>query len=291
MADYELRSWTSRDGLRLCYRDYAGPDSAETAARPALLCLHGLTRNARDFAGLADRLGGQWRLIVPEMRGRGDSDYARDPMTYNPEQYAQDLEVLLAELALDRFVAVGTSMGGLLSMMLAAANPARIAGAVLNDIGPVIDPVGLARIRAYVGQGRSFETWMHAARALQESQRDAYPDYGISDWLAMAKRLMVLGSGGRIAFDYDMKIGVPFEQPAGAAPEVDLWPLFDALAQAPMLIVRGERSDILSAETAAQMAARAPRAELFTLPRTGHAPTLDEPECAAAIDRLLAQVA
>ena len=288
MAEYDVRSWTSRDGLRLCYRDYAGPRAAE---RPPVLCLHGLTRNARDFAGLADRIGGAWRVIVPEMRGRGDSDYARDPMTYNPVQYLDDIEVLLAELGIDRFVAVGTSLGGLLTMMLSAAAPARIAAAVLNDIGPEVDPAGLARIRDYVGQGRSFETWMHAARALQESQRDIYPDYGISDWLAMAKRLMALGTGGRIAFDYDMKIAVPFEADEGATGTVDLWPLFDSLAGRPLLLTRGEASDILSAATAAQMVARNPALELVTLPRIGHAPTLDEPACVDAIDRLLARAA
>ncbi|MEO0031923.1 MAG: hypothetical protein RIS94_1681 [Pseudomonadota bacterium] len=289
MAEYEVRSWTSRDGLRLCYRDYAGPDEG-AASRPPVLCLHGLTRNSRDFAGLGDRIGGAWRVIVPEMRGRGDSDYARDPMTYNPVQYVEDVEALLADLGIDRFVAVGTSLGGLLTMMLAAANPQRIAAAVLNDIGPVVDPTGLERIREYVGQGRSFETWMHAARALQESQRDIYPDYEISDWLATAKRLMVLGSGGRIAFDYDMKIAVPFEADEGATPAVDLWPLFDALAGRPLLLTRGETSDILSAETAAQMRARNPALELVTLPRIGHAPTLDEPASVAAIERLLAKV-
>lgn len=285
MAEYQVRSWTSRDGLRLCYRDYAGRDD-----RPPVLCLHGLTRNARDFAGLADRIAGEWRVIVPEMRGRGDSDYARDPKTYNPVQYCEDVEGLLTELAITRFIAIGTSMGGLMAMLLSAADPARIVAAVINDIGPVIDPAGLERIREHVGQGRSFETWMHAARALQESQSGIYPDYDISDWLATAKRLMVLGSGGRIVFDYDMKIAEPFDEPAGTVPAPDMWPLFDTLAGRPLLLTRGETSDILSADIAAQMAARNPDLELVTLPRIGHAPTLDEGVCVAAIDRLLAKV-
>lgn len=286
MADFEDRSWTSRDGLRLHYRDYAGPDG-----KLPVICLPGLTRNARDFEDVAARLAGRWRVLCPEMRGRGDSDYARDPMTYNPAQYLDDLELLLADIAVPRFVAIGTSLGGLLTMLLAARDSARIAGAVINDIGPVVDEAGLDRIRGYVGQGRNFETWMHAARALQESQGDIYPDYDVADWLRYAKRLMVLGSGGRIAFDYDMKIAEPFEAADGAVPQVDMWPVFDALAARPLLVVRGAASDILSAETAAAMAVRGAAVELVTIDRVGHAPTLDEPEAIAAIERLLARIA
>lgn len=285
MAHYETGSWTSRDGLTLRYRDYAG-----SADRPALLCLHGLTRNARDYEALAARLAGTWRVICPDLRGRGESDYARDPMTYNPAQYLDDLEQLLAQLGLDRFVAIGTSLGGLLTMLLAAAQPGRIAGAVLNDIGPVVEEAGLQRIRDYVGSGRSFETWMHAARGLKDTNAPIYPDYGLEDWLRMAKRLMIVNDAGRIVFDYDMKIGEPFEVPGGATPAVDLWPLFDMLSAAPLLLVRGETSDILSAETARGMAARNPAMAHLVLPRIGHAPTLDEPESVAAIDALLARV-
>ncbi len=278
---WEDRTWTSGDGLRLHFRFYDGD-----AARPPVICLPGLTRNARDFEDLAARLCGRWRVLCPEMRGRGDSDYARDPMTYQPLQYLQDVEALLAQEGIDRFVAIGTSLGGLLTMLLGVSNPARIAAAVLNDIGPEVSDAGLERIRGYVGQGRNFETWMHAARALQEGQGDVYPDWDITDWLRYAKRIMVLGSGGRISFDYDMKIAEPFEAPGGATPQVDLWPLYDALATRPLLVLRGETSDILQAETAAKMASR-PGVELVTLPLIGHAPTLDEPQSIAAIERLL----
>jgi len=284
MAEYEDRSWTSRDGLRLHFRDYAGD-----RARPPILCLPGLTRNARDFEDVADRLAGRYRVICAEFRGRGDSDYARDPMTYQPMQYLEDIELLLEEVGLTRFIAFGTSLGGLLTQLLAANDVTRIAGALLNDVGPEVGEAGLERIRGYVGQGRSFETWMHAARALQEAQGDIYPDYDIADWLRIAKRTMALGSGGRIAFDYDMKIAEPFEAAGGATPQVDLWPIYGALAQVPLLILRGENSDILTAETAARMASSGPSVELVTIPRIGHAPTLDEPESIAAIERLLAR--
>ena len=170
MGEYEDRSWTSSDGLQLHFRDYAGD-----AARPPVLCLPGLTRNARDFEDLAARLAGKWRVLCPEMRGRGDSDYAKDPMTYQPLQYLQDLELLLEQEGIARFVSIGTSLGGLLTMLLAASNPQRIAAAVLNDVGPEVSAAGIERIRGYVGQGRNFETWMHAARALQEAAPTSTP--------------------------------------------------------------------------------------------------------------------
>lgn len=285
MADFEDRSWSGRDGLHLHYRDYPGD-----AGRPPIICLSGLTRNARDFEDLATRLAGTWRVLCIDLRGRGDSDYAREAMSYNPLQYIEDIEALLEDQGIARFVAIGTSLGGLLTMMLAAGNPARIAAAVLNDIGPELDAGGLNRIREYVGQGRSFETWMHAARALHESQGDIYPDFGITDWLRMAKRTMALGSGGRIAFDYDMKIAEPLDT-ADDGPSPDLWPVFDALRACPVLLLRGAHSDILSAETAARMVARHPDLDFTNIARVGHAPTLDEPEAVAAIERLLARVA
>ena len=254
MTEFSDRYWTSRDGLKLHYRDYCANQQA-APGRPPVLCLPGLTRNARDFEALAERLSGEWRVICPEMRGRGDSAYAKDSASYNPLQYADDLAMLFAEAGIERFVAIGTSLCGLLTMVLAMTGPQRIAAAVLNDIGPVIEEGGLARIRDYVGQGRSFPTWMHAARALAETQGAAFPDNSIADWLAMAKRVMVVSGNGRVAFDYDMKIAEPFSQPAGAA-VTDMWPGIDALAGRPVLFLRGGLSDILSAQTLADMAKR-----------------------------------
>lgn len=285
MTEYADRYWTSQDGLKLHYREYAGRDD-----RPPVICLPGLTRNARDFEVTAQRLAGEWRVLCLEMRGRGDSAYAKDSSTYNPLQYAQDVTRLLDEQGIDRFVSLGTSLGGLMTMILAMMNPARIAGAMLNDIGPEIDPAGVERIRDYVGQGRSFATWMHAARALEETQAASFPDYEIADWLVMAKRCMSLGSNGRVHFDYDMKIAEPFSQPDGVV-NVDLWPGFEALAGKPVLLLRGELSDLLSAETHREMARRLPDAEPVVVPRVGHAPSLDEPEAVAGIDRLMARIA
>ncbi len=285
MAEFQDRFWTSRDGLKLHYRDYSGP-----AERPPVICLAGLTRNGRDFEGLAQRLAGAWRVLTIDNRGRGDSDYAKDSASYNPLQYVDDLQVLLEEQGIERFVAIGTSLGGLMTMILAMTAPQRLAGAVLNDVGPEIDPAGLERIREYVGQGRSFATWMHAARALQEAQGTVFPDFDLTGWLTMAKRCMVVGSNGRIVFDYDMKIADPFSQPGGEA-GVDLWPGIDGLMGKPVLFLRGAHSDILAPATLTKMAARLPDSEAVTVPRVGHAPTLDEPEASAAIERLLAKIA
>lgn len=222
--------------------------------------------------------------------GRGDSAYARESATYNPVQYVEDLGELFAQQGIKRFVVVGTSMGGLMTMLMAMTMPQRIAAAVLNDIGPDLESSGIRRIAGYVGQGRSFETWMHAARALEESSRAYFPDYQIAQWLAAAKRVMTLSSNGRIVFDYDMKIAEPFNQ-IDFDNQPDMWPGIDALAGKPVLLVRGELSNLLSVATLAEMQRRLPGSEAVTVPRIGHAPMLDEPEAAAAIDRLLARVA
>lgn len=285
MAEYTDGAWTSKDGLELHYRDYVGRSD-----RPPVLCLHGLTRNARDFADLAGRLAGEWRVIVPEMRGRGESEYAKDAGSYNPIQYVGDVNVLLAELGISRFVSVGTSMGGLMTMLIAMKTPERLAGAVLNDIGTRLERAGLERIVSYAGQGRTFPTWVHAARALEETQKVAHPHFELADWIAMAKRTMTLTSNGRIVFDYDMKIAEAFAK-VDFDNQPDLMPAIDAMADIPVLILRGAESDLFSEANCAQMLARLHNAEAVTVPGVGHAPLLTEPEAEAAIDRLLAKVA
>jgi pimeloyl-ACP methyl ester carboxylesterase len=276
--------WWSNDGLRLHYRDYPGSED-----RPVILCLPGLTRNARDYAALAERLSPEWRVIAVEFRGRGESAFARDPMTYVPLTYVQDIERLLAELKLETVIPVGTSLGGIVAMLLASTGHERIAAMVLNDIGPVIEMAGLDRIKSYVGRAGSWPTWVHAARALSESTQDVYPDYGLEEWLEMAKRVYRLTPQGRVVPDYDKGISEPFRLPGGEA-GVDLWPTLSALSDVPTLIVRGELSDILSAETADAVTMKLPKSKLVTVPRVGHAPTLDESEAVAGIEALLAQL-
>lgn len=284
-AAYSVGTWESGDGLTLRYRDYAGRGD-----RPAILCIPGLTRNARDFEPLAEAFAGEWRIICADLRGRGESDYAKDPASYTPAHYLEDVTSLIAQAELDRVVAVGTSLGGIITMMLAQADADRLAGAVINDIGPEIEKGGLERIRDYVGQGRSFPTWMHAAWALKDSARYIYPEFSMDDWLRYAKRLMCVSGAGRIAFDYDMKIAEPFLKPS-EAPEFDLWPAFRALGGRPVLALRGELSDLLSESTFRRMGKELDDIETVTVPGVGHAPTMEEPVALEAIVRLLGRVA
>jgi len=277
---YEDGYWYSADGLRLHFRDYPGDPN-----RAPVLCVPGLTRNARDFEGVAHRLAGKRRVIAVDLRGRGESDYALDPLTYVPPVYLQDLGALIAEHCVRPVVLFGTSLGGLLAMLLGLTLRQTLAGVLLNDVGPVLGAEGMARIRSYVGQDRRFADWDDAAQAIADNHVGAFPDYGKADWLVWAHR-MCRERDGAIVFDYDMGIAEPFRLPQ-PEPAFDLWPAFETLHGLPSLLVRGENSDVLEAETASEMVRRLPMMELVTLPRIGHAPTLEEPEAAAAIDRLL----
>jgi len=277
---YEDGYWYSADGLRLHFRDYPGDPN-----RAPVLCVPGLTRNARDFEGVAHRLAGKRRVIAVDLRGRGESDYALDPLTYVPPVYLQDLGALIAEHCVRPVVLFGTSLGGLLAMLLGLTMRQTLAGVLLNDVGPVLGAEGMARIRSYVGQDRRFADWDDAAQAIADNHVGAFPDYGKADWLVWAHR-MCRERDGAIVFDYDMGIAEPFRLPQ-PEPAFDLWPAFETLHGLPSLLVRGENSDVLEAETASEMVRRLPMMELVTLPRIGHAPTLEEPEAAAAIDRLL----
>jgi pimeloyl-ACP methyl ester carboxylesterase len=282
---YEDRFWLSRDGLKLHTRFYAGREDLTP-----VVCIPGLTRNARDFEALAPRLATTGRRVhCVELRGRGESQWSKDAMTYAPISYLSDLEAFFAAERIERALFIGTSLGGLLTMMTAATRPGLVAGAVLNDIGPVIDPAGLTRIRGYVGKRGDYPSWWHAARELMDLNRDVYPDWGVDQYLVMAKRVMRVADGGRIVFDYDPRVAEPFRQPGGEA-GVDLWPAFDALSGVPVLSIRGGLSDLFSEATQSEMARRAPHLHVLVTPRSGHAPTLDEPECVAAIEALVGEV-
>jgi pimeloyl-ACP methyl ester carboxylesterase len=282
VARYRDSYFTVSDGLKLHYRDYPGP-----AGRPPLLCLPGLTRNARDFAALAERHSPQFRVIALEFRGRGLSDYDPLPARYNPLVYVRDVIELLDGLAIPQAIFVGTSLGGLVTMSTAAIAPQRIAAAILNDVGPELGQVGLDLIQDYVGKGQRFASWEQAAEGIAAAQGPAFPDYGPADWLATARR-NCREDDGEIVFDYDMAIADAFVT-AGPTPKIDMWPLFAALATKPLLVVHGALSELLSAETVRKMRAAAPRARFVDVASVGHAPMLDEPEAAAAIDAFLDQ--
>lgn len=252
-------------------------------ARLPILCLHGLTRNHRDFEGLFPMLtAAGHRVFAANMRGRAGSDYDPDPANYVVPTYAHDVRLVLDRFALDRVILIGTSMGGLISMMLANTEPGRIAGIVMNDIGPVIEQAGLDRIAGYVGTDRAVRSWEEAAAIARAINGDAFPDEADNRafWLAFAERLFV-ERGEEIVLDYDPAISANVK--AGNVAPPAMWDLFEAVKNYPLLLVRGAESDLLSVETAEAMVSAHPDASLVTVPRVGHAPLLTEPEAKRAI--------
>ena len=283
MTSWTDRYWTSRDGLKLHYRDYSGPDD-----RPPILCLHGLTRNSRDFEAVAERYAGDWRVLALDFRGRGLSEWDPQPERYAPPTYAQDVLELFADAGIETAVFFGTSLGGLVTMGIAAAAPERIAGVMLNDVGPELDLSGIDRIRTYVGKPVRFRDWQAAAEALQTKHGEVHPAYGDAEWLRYAKRVC-RETGEGVEFDYDMAIADNFNR-GDTGVVADAWPFFRALAGRPVLILRGEHSDLLSDAVLDRMAREITDVEVVTVPGVGHAPDLEEPASVAALDRLLERV-
>jgi len=283
---WQTRSFRSSDGLTLSYRDYAGPPGAGAAP---LLCLPGLTRNARDFESLALELARARRVLSPDLRGRGRSAHDSNAANYQPATYLRDVLELLSAAAAPRVLAIGTSLGGLLTLLLAGARPAVLTGAVLNDIGPVLEEAGLARIRGYVGKAGAMRSWQEAAAACREANGAAFPELGDADWLAFAQRTCVATPDGGVRFDYDPQIAVPLAGTAAAPAAGDPWSLWAPLANVPTLVIRGAHSDILSAATLAKMQRRKPDLLAVSVPNRGHAPLLDEPVALAAIREFVAK--
>lgn len=278
------RRWTSPDGLSLFSRDYAG---AEGEARLPVVCLHGLTRNSKDFEGLAAAVAAAGRRVLAlDMRGRGQS--ARDPnvSNYNPAVYAGDVAALLGAAGISRAIFVGTSMGGIITMTLSTLRPDLIAGAVLNDIGAEIAAEGLTRIAGYVGKVEPAATWTEAAMRARAVNGEALPRLSDAEWITFARRTWREEAPGRLTPDYDPAIAEAFSPlpPGQSQPSADLWPLFTALSVArPLLLIRGATSDLLKSATADRMQAAAPQMRRLEVADTGHAPTLDEPESRKAI--------
>ena len=284
MASWTDRYWNSAEGLRLHYRDYAGPRD-----KPPILCIPGLTRNARDFEPVADRYAGDWRVICIDLRGRGESEPDPNPDRYAPRYYVADIMKLLDQEGIADAVFFGTSLGGICTMLLASSDADRIAGAMLNDIGPVIDQEGLDRIGSYVGRQVTYPSWQDAAHALAERNRDKFPEWTGDDWDRFARRICVARPEG-IEFQYDLAIAGNFRA-ATEGPQGANWHLYQALEGRPVLILRGELSDLLSQDVANRMVEElGGDAELVVVPAVGHTPSLDEPEAVAAMDRLLERV-
>ena len=279
---YRERRLSAQDGVGLYYRDYPGPAAGN---RVAALCLGGLSRNSKDFHQLAQRLSDRRRVICPDYRGRGLSEAAADWRTYHPVQYLDDLRHLLTVAGLHRFVVIGTSLGGLLAMGLAASLPTALAGAVLNDIGPEFEGGSLDKIVAYVGRDMPQADIAAATRFLKETFAEiAFRDE--ETWRRFAEGSYRQGDDGLLHVDWDTAIVKPLAESAGALP--DLWHLFSGLGRVPVLVVRGETSNILSAATLNRMEVEHPGLASVTVAGLGHAPSLDEPEAQEAIDDFFA---
>lgn len=288
-GNFAERRWTPPDGLSLFARDYApGPG----AAKPPVIAIHGLTRNSADFGAVAPLLAQSGRRVLAiDVRGRGLSDRAPDPMTYTPDVYARDVLALMDQAGIERAVFLGTSMGGLITMALAAIKPRVIAAAILNDVGPEVATEGLARIAAYAGQPVEIGDWSDAAAYVQRTNGVAFPHYGPTDWDAFARRVFRQQPDGEIVLDYDPDIAVPIRAAGAKALVPNLWPWFRRLAKKrPTLLIRGETSDLLSAAIAEKMRKAAPAMAFAEIPGVGHAPMLDEPEAKAAIFEFLAEL-
>lgn len=280
---FASRFFDSADGLKLHFREYPGSSEASLT----VVCLPGLMRNARDFELLAPRLSARYRVLCLDFRGRGLSQYARDIRSYVPSSYARDLWALFAAAGVGEAVIIGTSLGGLVGMLFSAERPENVLGLVLNDVGPEVDPAGLARIGSYVGRSVPISDWEEAAKAIELRDRRIYPDYGPEDWLRTARRRYSQGPDGQLQPDYDLSIAGTFATPATTP---DLWSLWGRLQNVPTLLIRGANSDILSRATAQRMQAEMPALHSVEVANRGHVPTLEEPAASAAIDDFLARL-
>ena len=277
------RFYTSKDGLRLFFRDY-GP---RTSVAAPVLCLPGLTRNSRDFADLARWLAETRRVICPDLRGRGRSAWDSDYRNYNPSVYIDDVIRLLESERLSNVLIIGTSLGGLLAMIIGATQSNLVRGLIINDAGPEVDPKGLKRISKYAGKQAPIASWEEAIAACKRNYGDALPGLSSAEWEQFARQTYCEDAGG-IRLESDPRIGDAVRE-QDSTPS-DLWQVFAMLKDKPALVIRGANSDILSAATLAKMIALKPDLATATVPDRGHAPLLNEPSSLAAIDAFLDRV-
>jgi len=264
---------SAQDGLRLHVREYG----SSTSPAVPVVCLPGLTRTTADYDMLAPALAygkPERRVVAIDSRGRGRSEYDIDPKNYNLEVELADVVTVLAAIEIERAVFVGSSRGGLLSMLLAAARPTALAGAILHDVGPVIEPKGLARIKSYVGklpQPGSFAEGAEILRRLFDAQ---FPKLTADQWLTAARHTWKMEEG-RLALTYDVRLVRTLAELDVERPLPPMWNEFDALARIPILVIRGTNSDILSSATVDAMKARHPNLESIEVADQGHVPLLE----------------
>ena len=264
---------------RMAYLEWGDTDNPRV-----VVCVHGLTRCARDFDFLAAELSRDYRVICPDVVGRGDSDWLKNPMEYAIPTYAADMVTLIARLDVESVHWVGTSMGGLIGMMLAALPDTPISRMVLNDVGPVVTAVSLERIGAYVGKAPRLPS-IEAAEQLVRLVSAPFGPHTDAQWRFLTEHVVRREADGAYRMHYDPAIAVPFN---AGAPHKDmaLWSFWDAM-RCPTMAIRGEHSDLLTRETLAQMAARGPRAKTVELAGIGHAPTLMQPDQVALVRAFL----
>lgn len=279
------RRWTSHDGLSLFARDYA---AVSGEARLPVICLHGLTRNSKDFADVAPWLAGTGRrVLVPDVRGRGRSDRDPEPSHYVPKIYARDVLDLMRSLGLARAVFLGTSMGGIIILAMMAMQPRAVAAAILNDSGPEVAPEGIARIMRYVGQSAEVRDWTEAADYVRRTNGVAFPNYDEADWSRFARNVF-RDNAGVPELDYDPRIMQPLLKKKPRQHSLLASLLFRFLARMrPTLLVRGANSDVITPVIADRMARAAPSLRRVDVPGAGHAPNLTEPAAVDAISQFL----
>ena len=281
---YEERYIEAADGLRLYCRDYPDP-----SPRSAVLCLPGLTRNSCDFAPLATRISETRRVLCPDLRGRGKSGYDPTWRNYNPGQYAADLWQLLDALQVEEAVVIGTSLGGWMAMLLNHQRPGRIAGVVMNDIGPEADPGGIARVVSTAGRLDVVGSLAEAIEQAKSVYSIAFPDWSEEQWQAYTEATYRPLDDGRFDMNFDRNIGHAAREGVSGL-DIDPWAMFNGLADVPTLLIHGVLSDILTAPIIDKMHEQKPDLQVVPVRNRGHAPLLDEQEAVDAITTFLESI-
>lgn len=284
MTAYEDVYYDSHDlRVKLYARDYGGQGMP-------VICMHGLSRNSADFEVIAPRLTERYRVITVDQRGRGKSGWDAEPANYSPALYVQDMFKLMGDLGIARAALIGTSMGGIMAMIMGMIAPQAVIGMVINDVGPEIDVAGLERIKSYVGKSPPIRSWADAAARAKQTNDVAFPDYTEDDWLAFARRTYHEREGIPVS-SYDPGISGAFDPDGPVVAPPDMWGIWETLKEIPVLGVRGGLSDLLSEETFGRMLESHPGMRAVTVANRGHAPMLDEPEAVTAIEAFLADLA
>lgn len=282
MQTYEDLYYRVADELTLYARDYPGPESR----KGCVLMMHGLTRNSRDFEVLAEKLSDSYRVLVAEQRGRGKSEWDSQPERYAIPTYVGDMFALLKTAGEQQVAAIGTSMGGLMAMVMNATNPGVFSHVVLNDIGPELSKVGLDRISSYVGQGGPISTWEEAVAYNRSINSVAFPTLSDDQWETFTRQLFSERDGAPY-LDYDPAISQAVKADDGSAVPPDLWPVYQLLNAQPLMLVRGAISDLLNNEIKDRMMEEVPGLEYLEVPEVGHAPMLIDERVTDAIERFI----